>query len=188
MHREERGHAVDAYDVDEVALRAAAHAEQYLEITRGRSASVGLYSLVAGGVDPQGPHDRDEVYHVLRGRARLRVGDDDRPVRPGSIVYVDAGVPHGFHAIEEDLRVLVFFAETDPAVLAARTDPGRAIAAAPGTDDGGPATGGPPPRARRTAADRRRPGDLSPGSPVGAFTDLSPFSNRAAHHPSRPLP
>jgi len=44
------------------------------------------------------------------GRAQIRVGDEDRPVGPGTVVYVAAGVEHRFHDIGEDLRVLVIFA------------------------------------------------------------------------------
>jgi mannose-6-phosphate isomerase-like protein (cupin superfamily) len=31
-------------------------------------------------------------------------------VKPGSVVYVGARVAHLFHSVEEDLRVLVFWA------------------------------------------------------------------------------
>jgi quercetin dioxygenase-like cupin family protein len=34
----------------------------------------------------------------------------ESPVRSGSILFVEAGVEHRFHQIEEDLKVLVFFA------------------------------------------------------------------------------
>jgi mannose-6-phosphate isomerase-like protein (cupin superfamily) len=96
-----------AFEADQVVARSLEHGELYLEIVRGTTASVGLYTLPVGAHDPQGVHDEDEVYHVLEGRARLRVADDDRPVGPGSIVYIDAGVPHSLPRIEELLRVLV---------------------------------------------------------------------------------
>jgi quercetin dioxygenase-like cupin family protein len=48
---------------------------------------------------------------VLEGRASLRVGEEERQVTAGCVVNVDAGVEHGFHGIEEDLRVLVVFSE-----------------------------------------------------------------------------
>ena len=45
--------------------------------------------------------------------AQIRVGDEDRSVDRGSIVFVAAHVPHRFHTIEEDLIVLVFFAPAE---------------------------------------------------------------------------
>jgi mannose-6-phosphate isomerase-like protein (cupin superfamily) len=47
----------------------------------------------------------------------IRVGTEDRPVEPGTIVYVPPRVEHRFHSITEELRLLVVFApaETSPA-------------------------------------------------------------------------
>jgi mannose-6-phosphate isomerase-like protein (cupin superfamily) len=74
---------------------------------------MGLYVLLAGGVDPQQPHTEDEVYYVMRGQATIRVGEEDRPVGPGAVVFVAAQVPHRFHSITEELVVLVFFAPAE---------------------------------------------------------------------------
>jgi mannose-6-phosphate isomerase-like protein (cupin superfamily) len=87
--------------------------ELYLEFLRRDSMSCGLYVLEAGATDPQGPHQEDEVYLVLRGRARLRAGDRDDPVGPGSVAFVALNVPHRFHDITERLSVLVFFAPAE---------------------------------------------------------------------------
>ncbi len=76
---------------------------------------MGVYVLAAGAKDGQGPHDQDEVYYVVEGRARLRAGDHDQEVGPGSIIFVKAHVEHSFHEITEDLRVLVFFSKAPPA-------------------------------------------------------------------------
>ena len=70
--------------------------------------------LPAGGVDRQEPHDRDEVYHVLAGRADLIVGEDTVAVQPGAVVYVKAGMPHRFVGLADTLRALVFFSDEEP--------------------------------------------------------------------------
>jgi mannose-6-phosphate isomerase-like protein (cupin superfamily) len=101
---------VDAFELKQVAGERAQLGQRYLEFIRKPALSVGLYVLAAGADDPQQPHTEDEVYHVVRGRATIRVGEEDRPVGPGSVVYVAAQVPHKFHTIEEDLEILVFFA------------------------------------------------------------------------------
>ncbi len=66
-----------------------------------------------GQIDSQQPHSEDEIYYVTHGIATIRVGDEDQPVVPGSIVYVPARVVHFFHNISEDLTVLVFFAPAE---------------------------------------------------------------------------
>jgi quercetin dioxygenase-like cupin family protein len=45
----------------------------------------------------------------MAGKAKVRVGDDVRPIRPGSVVFVAADVEHKFHDIEERLVLLVMF-------------------------------------------------------------------------------
>lgn len=85
----------------------------YLEFVRRPALSVGVYVLAAGAVDRQQPHQEDEVYHVVEGRGRITVGDETRAVEPGSVLYVAATVPHRFHDIEEELRILVFFAPAE---------------------------------------------------------------------------
>ena len=57
----------------------------------------------------QSPHTEDELYVVMSGTSRVTVGDEVRDVRPGTIVFVAAGVPHRFHEIEERLVLFVAF-------------------------------------------------------------------------------
>ena len=101
---------MDAFELSDVMADRERTDEPYLQFLNAGSLSVGLYALPAGGVDPQQPHAEDEVYYVPAGRAMLRVGNEDRAVAPGSIVFVGAGVEHRLHAITEDLSLLVFFA------------------------------------------------------------------------------
>jgi mannose-6-phosphate isomerase-like protein (cupin superfamily) len=88
---------------------------RYLEFLRVPSMSGGLYVLRAGDTDPQSPHGEDEVYVVVRGRGRMRIGRDDEAVSAGSVVFIPAHVEHRFHDIEEDLVVFVFFAPAEGA-------------------------------------------------------------------------
>jgi len=81
---------------------------------------MGLYVLPAGGEDPQHPHTEDEVYYVVSGHGRIRVGDEDRAVRPGSVIYVKAHTEHRFHTIAEELTILVFFAPTEHSLGSSR--------------------------------------------------------------------
>ena len=82
----------------------------YLEFLRVPALSCGIYTLKAGAKDLQGPHDEDEVYFVISGRARLRIDDEERRVEPGSILFVPSSAVHSFVEIEEDVTLLVFFA------------------------------------------------------------------------------
>src|SRR5262245_20660506 len=100
---------MEAFELDDLAREHAASGRLYFEFIRSHDLSVGLYELPAGGTDPQGPHTEDEVYYVVAGRATVTVGDADRAIVPGSVIFVAADVVHRFHDITEDLRLLVFF-------------------------------------------------------------------------------
>jgi mannose-6-phosphate isomerase-like protein (cupin superfamily) len=112
---------MQAFELDELRAARLDAQKLYHEFLRVPALSVGLYSLPAGGVDPQSPHTEDEVYYVVKGRAQITVGDETRPVQAGSTVYVAANVEHRFHDIVEDLDIIVFFA---PAEYSLRAQPG----------------------------------------------------------------
>ena len=100
---------MDAYSLTELLERRAASGDPYLEYLRVPDLSVGLYVLPAGATDHQQPHAEDEVYVVLGGRSRFTAGADTRAVGPGDTIFVAAGVPHRFHEITEELRLVVVF-------------------------------------------------------------------------------
>lgn len=87
--------------------------KRYLEFLRIPAMSSGLYVLPVGSSDPQSPHQEDEMYYVVRGKARMRVGEESQPVGAGSVIFVEARVEHRFYDITEELVVLVFFAPAE---------------------------------------------------------------------------
>jgi quercetin dioxygenase-like cupin family protein len=97
----------------EIAEQRAQSGKPYREFLRVPAMSAGLYVLPAGGTDHQKPHREDEVYYVIRGRARFKAGPEDREVSAGSVIFVAAEIGHRFYDITEELAVLVFFAPAE---------------------------------------------------------------------------
>lgn len=87
----------------------------YLPFLTVPSLRCGVYVLAAGEEDPQEPHEEDEVYYVESGEAMFAADGRDEAVKPGSVIFVAAGVEHRFHSIREELKVLVFFSSAKPA-------------------------------------------------------------------------
>jgi mannose-6-phosphate isomerase-like protein (cupin superfamily) len=98
-----------ALTLDEALRRREDAGGPWAELVRVPDLSVGLYVLGAGDVDGQQPHTEDEVYVVLAGRSRFTAGTETREVRPGDVIFVPAEVPHRFHDIDEELRIVVVF-------------------------------------------------------------------------------
>ena len=101
------------FHIDDLARKRGERAKAYLEFLRVPAMSAGVYVLPEGGTDPQRPHREDEMYYVIRGRARMQTGSDHSEVRAGSIIFVEAELEHRFYDIEEELEVLVFFAPAE---------------------------------------------------------------------------
>ncbi len=104
---------MNAFELPDLDRQRMEAGKLYLEFLRTPALSLGLYVLPAGGVDAQQPHKEEEVYYVVSGRAMVRVDDEDRSVQPGSVIFAPPGLPHRFHSITEDLRLVVFFAPAE---------------------------------------------------------------------------
>jgi mannose-6-phosphate isomerase-like protein (cupin superfamily) len=100
------------FDLKEIKDKLKGKPVEYLEFLNVPALNCGVYSLVAGSTDMQAPHDEDEVYLVLEGKARMRLDNEERSIGPGSLLYVGAATEHSFFEIEEDMTLLVFFAAT----------------------------------------------------------------------------
>ena len=82
----------------------------YVDFLASDKLSVGLAIWSRGSTDRQRPHLEDEVYYAVRGQALLKVGTEDHPVRPGSLLFVPAQATHFFHEIQDELVLVVFWA------------------------------------------------------------------------------
>ena len=98
-----------SFDFEKLLEGQRAASEPWLEFLRVPSLRAGLYVLAPGAWDHQTPHQEDEVYYVVSGRATFEAGQDRREAIPGALIYVAARQEHRFTDIVEELRLLVFF-------------------------------------------------------------------------------
>ena len=101
------------FHLEDLNRQRAANGKLYLEFLRVPAMSAGVYVLPKGGIDPQKPHREDEMYYVVRGRARMQIGAEDAEVSNGTVIFVEAEAEHRFYDIQEELEVLVFFAPAE---------------------------------------------------------------------------
>ena len=116
----------EVFALDELLAKRLQAGCSYLEFLRVPAMSAGIYVLPAGAPDPQQPHQQDEIYYIVRGKAKMRLGSgrrtndrakerdevraEERSVGAGSVIFVEAGQEHRFFDVEEELVVLVVFA------------------------------------------------------------------------------
>jgi len=60
-------------------------------------------------VDPQTPHDRDEVYIVASGRGFFVRGEERVAFAPGDMLFVPAQMAHRFEDFSADFATWVLF-------------------------------------------------------------------------------
>ena len=112
-----KGSRFQSAELEGMIAQARASSDSYApEVLRSDLLSVGLYIVPAGGPDNQTPHAEDEVYYVVRGRAQIRVGEEDLAVQPGTVLFVPARAVHFFHDISEELILVVFWAPPERSV------------------------------------------------------------------------
>jgi len=87
--------------------------KRYREFLRVPAMSAGIYVLPASATDKQTPHRQDEIYYVVRGDAKMRLGRDERPVKQGDVIFVEKNLEHHFFDIAEELVLLVIFAPAE---------------------------------------------------------------------------
>jgi quercetin dioxygenase-like cupin family protein len=54
------------------------------------------FSMKEGGGMPLHTNAVEHEQYVLRGRARIRIGNTDHEVGPEDVLYIPAGVPHSY--------------------------------------------------------------------------------------------
>lgn len=99
------------FDFGELEAKRDESKRPWLQFLNVDSMYLGVYSLAAGAKDGQQPHAQDEIYFVQEGKAKISIDGEDFELKPGSVVFVPAHLPHRFHSITQDLKTLVFFSK-----------------------------------------------------------------------------
>jgi len=93
----------------ETALQAVAASDdgRYGVLLEHGTLEVGFYA--PDKVDPQSPHDQDEVYVIHSGSGTFMIAGDEQEFGPGEVLFVPAGVEHQFRDFSEDFGAWVVF-------------------------------------------------------------------------------
>lgn len=111
------------FQLDAISQDRQTLGEPYHEFLHARDMSAGVYHLEPGENDPQGAHQEDTLFYVMRGAATMTVGTDQVEVTAGTVVHVPAKVAPRFTAVHAALDVLVVFspAESTPTIEIRKT-------------------------------------------------------------------
>jgi len=66
----------------------------------------GLTTLEPGQKTGVASHEAEEMYFILEGQARMRLGDEERTVGPETVIVIPSSVTHQIAAGSERVRFL----------------------------------------------------------------------------------
>jgi mannose-6-phosphate isomerase-like protein (cupin superfamily) len=104
---------MQTFPLDDLLRRHGESGSLWMEFLRVPAMSAGIYCLLAGTDDPQGPHNEDEVYYIVAGHGKFTCEGRSVDAVPGTTIYVPARADHRFHDITQDLTILVIFAPAE---------------------------------------------------------------------------
>ncbi len=93
---------VDTIPAEEVAAGTATRRQLLIGPDQAPSSQMRRFIMEPGGGMPMHTNTVEHQQYVLRGGARVQIGDDVHQVKAGDVVYIPGGVPHNYRADEGD--------------------------------------------------------------------------------------
>ena len=76
-------------------------------IVAGEEVMMSMYKAKAGARAEPHKHDYEQVFCMLSGTWRFRVGDEERVIRAGDVVHIPPNVEHETHVLEGTVAIAV---------------------------------------------------------------------------------
>jgi quercetin dioxygenase-like cupin family protein len=91
---------VDAFPAEPVASGRATTKQVLIGPDVGPNFALRRFVMEPGGGMPLHTNVVEHEQYVLRGSARVRIGDEVHQVKAGDVVYIPGGTPHSYDADE----------------------------------------------------------------------------------------
>lgn len=94
-----KGKVVNSWEVKSFIVDQTYSSKMLMDdiVAGGKSIHINEGTLKAGCSTAGGVHSATEIYYTLKGEAVLHLGEEKIDIKPGSLVYIPAGV---FHSLE----------------------------------------------------------------------------------------
>jgi quercetin dioxygenase-like cupin family protein len=89
---------VDAFTAEPVSGGRATTRQVLIGPDVGPNFAMRRFIMEPGGGMPLHTNEVEHEQYVLRGSARVRIGEDVHHVRAGDVVYIPGGTPHSYDA------------------------------------------------------------------------------------------
>lgn len=97
---------VESFPADEVKAGTGTTRQVLIGPDQGPNFALRRFIMEPGGGMPMHTNTVEHEQYVLRGSARVQIGDDVHEVKAGDVVYIPQGVPHNYEAGSEGFEFL----------------------------------------------------------------------------------
>ena len=112
-----KGKVINSWEVKSFVVDHTYSSKMLMDniVAGGKSIHINEGTLKAGCSTPGGTHTATEIYYIVKGEAVLHLGEELIDIKPGSVVYIPAGV---FHALDnksqtDDFVLLTFWEDAN---------------------------------------------------------------------------
>ncbi|MCH2460646.1 MAG: cupin domain-containing protein [Gemmatimonadetes bacterium] len=89
---------VDTLDAEVVSAGTGTTRQILIGADEGPNFAMRRFIMEPGGGMPMHTNEVEHEQYVLRGSARVRIGDEEHNVKEGDVVFIPGGVPHSYEA------------------------------------------------------------------------------------------
>lgn len=97
---------VDSMTADEVKAGTDTRVQVLIGPDQGPNFAMRRFIMEPGGGMPMHTNKVEHEQYVLRGSARVQIGDDVHDVKQGDVVYIPGGTAHNYSAGDEGFEFL----------------------------------------------------------------------------------
>jgi quercetin dioxygenase-like cupin family protein len=90
----------DAVPTEDVTAGTGTRRQVLIGPEEGPNFAMRRFIMEPGGGMPMHTNEVEHEQYVLRGSARVRIGDESHHVKAGDVVFIPGGVPHSYEADE----------------------------------------------------------------------------------------
>ena len=80
---------------------------------KGGNIKVLLLTLSPGHRGEKHKHDSEQISHILKGKIKVRIGEEERRVKAGDLIYIPRNQPHQTEVLDEETIILEIFSPVE---------------------------------------------------------------------------
>ena len=86
---------------------------KYHRTFKGERIKVLLLSLQPGYIGERHKHECEQISHILKGRVKVRLGEEEQTVGAGDLVHIPENLPHQIETLGEETTILEIFSPAE---------------------------------------------------------------------------